>query len=75
MIVRIAEKSDVYSLRKLDTKDSFFVKELNEFHSVLDDNEFLNFFLKTESIFIAESGSIILGYLIAQIRKWMFHFS
>lgn len=74
MIVRIAEKSDISRLRKLDAKDSFFVKELNEFHTVLDDSEFLNFFLKTKSVFIAESGSIILGYLIAQIRKWMFHY-
>lgn len=74
MIVRIAEKSDVSRLRKFDAKDSFLVKELNEFHTALDDNEFLNFFLKTKSVFIAESGSIILGYLIAQIRKWMFHY-
>ena len=74
MILRIAEKSDVSRLRKLDAKDTFLVKELNEFHTVLDDNEFLNFFLKTKSVFIAESGSIILGYLIAQIRKWMFHY-
>ena len=74
MIVRIAEKSDVSRLRKLDAKDIFLVKELNEFHTVLDDNEFLNFFLKTKSVFIAESGSIILGYLIAKIRKWMFHY-
>ena len=52
MIVRIAEKSDVSRLRKLDAKDTFLVKELNEFHTVLDDNEFLNFFLKTKSVFV-----------------------
>ena len=74
MIVRIADKSDISGLRNLDAKESIFVKELNEFHTVLDDNEFLNFFLKTNSVFIAESGSTILGYLIAQIRKWMFHY-
>lgn len=74
MIVRIADKSDISGLRNLDAKESIFVKELNEFHTVLDDNEFLNFFLKTKSVFIAESGSVIVGYLIAQIRKWMFHY-
>ena len=74
MIVRVANKNDISGLRKLDAKETIFVKELNEFHTVLDDNEFLNFFLKTKSVFIAESGSIIVGYLIAQIRKWMFHY-
>jgi len=74
MIVRVANKKDISGLRKLDAKETIFVKELNEFHTVLDDNEFLNFFLKTKSVFIAESGSVIVGYLIAQIRKWMFHY-
>jgi len=74
MIVRVANKNDISGLRKLDAKETIFVKELNEFHTVLDDNEFLNFFLKTKSVFIAESGSVIIGYLIAQIRKWMFHY-
>lgn len=74
MIVRVANKNDISGLRKLDAKETIFVKELNEFQSVLDDNEFLNFFLKTKSVFIAESGSVIVGYLIAQIRKWMFHY-
>ena len=74
MIVRVANKNDISGLRKLDAKETIFVKELNEFHTVLDDNEFLNFFLKTKSVFIAESGSVIVGYLIAQIRKWMFHY-
>ena len=74
MIVRVANKNDISDLRKLDAKETIFVKELNEFHTVLDDNEFLNFFLKTKSVFIAESGSVIVGYLIAQIRKWMFHY-
>lgn len=69
MRVRVANKKDISGLRKLDAKDSFFVKELKEFHTVLNDNEFLTFFLKTKSVFIAESGSNILGFLIAQIRK------
>ena len=74
MRVRVANKNDISCLRKLDAKETIFVKELNEFHTVLDDSEFLIFFLKTKSVFVAESGSVIVGYLIAQIRKWMFHY-
>jgi GNAT superfamily N-acetyltransferase len=74
MIVRVANKNDVSGLRKLDAKETIFVKELNEFHTVLDDNEFLNFFLETKNVFIAESGSVIVGFLIAQIREWIFHY-
>ena len=74
MIVRVANKNDISGLRKLDAKETIFVKELNEFHTVLDSNEFLNFFLKTKSVFVAEASSVIVGYLIALIRKWMFHY-
>ena len=59
MIVRIANKNDISGLRKLDAKETIFVKELNEFHTVLDDNEFLNFFLKTKSVFIAELPAVL----------------
>ena len=74
MIVRVANINDISRLRKLDTKEIIFVKELNEFHTILDDNEFLDFFLKRNSVFVAESDSVIVGYLIALIRKWMFHY-
>ena len=51
MIVRVANKNDISGLRKLDAKETIFVKELNEFHTVLDSNEFLIFFFKSEKCF------------------------
>jgi RimJ/RimL family protein N-acetyltransferase len=74
MRVYVANKNDIIGLKKLDAKETVYVKELNEFHTILDNNEFLSFFLNTNSVFVAESDSVIVGYLIAQIRKWMFHY-
>ncbi len=73
MIIRIANENDIANLRKLDAKDLYLVKELNEYHTLLDDDNYLSFFLKKKSIFVAESKSKIIGFLIALIRKWTFH--
>jgi len=74
MNIRLAIEKDIPALKVLDAKGPFFIKELNEFHTVLDNDEFLLFFLNSKSIFIAESDSVIVGYLIAQIKDWMFHY-
>jgi len=73
MNIRIANKEDVSKLKELDAKDQYFVEELGEYHSVLDDDKFLLYFLESRSIFIAEEFSKIYGFLLAQIREWMFH--
>ncbi len=74
MKVNIANKNDIIELRELDAKESVFVKELGEYHNVLDDDDFLNYFLEDNSIFIIKSESKIIGYIIAQMRDWMFHY-
>jgi len=74
MNIRLAIERDIPALKALDAKGPFFIKELNEFHTVLDDDDFLLYFLDSRSIFIAESDSMIVGYLIAKIKEWMFHY-
>jgi len=73
MNIRIANKKDISKLKELDRKDQYYVEELGEYHSVLDNDEFLNFFLENESIFITEEFSKLYGFLLAQIKEWMFH--
>ncbi len=73
MNIRIATKDDIPKLKELDKKDQYFVEHLGEYHTVLDDDEFLNHYLESNSIFLAEEFSILYGFLIAQIREWMFH--
>ena len=74
MNIRIANKEDISKLKELDAKDQYYVEELGEYHSVLDDDEFLYYFLESESIFISEEFSKLYGFLLAQIREWMFHY-
>lgn len=73
MNIRIANKDDIKNLKELDAKDLYFIEELGEYHSVLDDDEFLLYFLENESIFLAEEFSKLYGFLLAQIKDWMFH--
>jgi len=73
MNIRIANKDDISKLKELDVKDQYYIEELGEYHSVLDDEEFLLYFLESKSIFIAEEFSTIYGFLLAQLREWMFH--
>ena len=62
MNIRIANKNDIPNLKALDVKDQYFVEHLGEYHTVLDDDEFLNHFLESDSIFIAEEFSRIYGF-------------
>ena len=71
--IRLATKKDIDQLKELDAKDRYYVDELNEYHSLLDDDQYLNHFLKNKAIFIAEGKDRILGFLIALIKEWMFH--
>ena len=71
--VRQANKGDLSKLKELDAKDQFFVDELEEYHTLLDDDEYVQYFLKNKSFFIAEADDKIVGFLIAQIKDWMFH--
>jgi len=71
--VRLATKKDIKKLKELDAKDQFYVEELAEYHTLLDDDDYLYYFLKKKTIFVAESGTCLCGFLIAQIREWMFH--
>lgn len=45
-----------------------FIKELNEDHNVLDDQDYLMYFLEENSIFIVKSEFKIISYPIAQVR-------
>ena len=74
MNIRIAHKDDIPKLKELDVKDQYFVEHLGEYHTVLDDDEFLNHFLESDSIFVAEEFSKVYGFLLAQIKEWMFHY-
>jgi len=73
MNIRIANKDDIPKLKELDTKDQYYIEHLGEYHTVLDDLEFLHHFLDKRCIFIAEEFSKLAGFLIAQIKNWMFH--
>ena len=73
MNIRIAFKDDIPKLKELDKKDQYYVEHLGEYHTVLDDDEFLNYFLDNNNIFIAEEFSKVFGFLLAQVREWMFH--
>jgi ribosomal protein S18 acetylase RimI-like enzyme len=73
MNIRLASKDDVDQLKELDAKDRYYVEELAEYHSLLDDNDYVNHFLKEKNIFIVEEEEEIMGFLIAQIKDWMFH--
>lgn len=73
MNVRLASKKDIEKLKELDAKDQYYVEELAEYHSLLDDDEYLKHFMNNKTIFIAEENEKITGFLIAQIKKWMFH--
>ena len=73
MNIRIANKEDISNLKELDAKDQYFVEQLGEYHTLLDDDEYLCYFLERECIFIAEEFSKTVGILISQIKKWMFH--
>lgn len=73
MKVRLATKNDVDDLKELDAKDRYYVEELAEYHSLLDDDDYVKHFLKQKTIFVAEEEEHIVGFLIAQIKDWMFH--